>query len=374
MLESTIWKGLVHLLWFGLLQGLSLIVELLHLFTRSSYDKDLEILLLRRQLAILQRHNQRVIRPSRDNRFVLILLTNQFKLIKHTTLKQLRDVISVVQPETVLRWHRELVRRKWTQKRSSSGGRPSIKPEIERLILRFVRENDWGYGKIVGELGKLGHRVSEQTIANILKRHDIPPLPERQTSLSWQHLMTHYRDQLLACDFFTIETLFLQTIYVFFFIEIGTRRIHFAGCTHQPTQAWVTQQARQFIWTLDEDNTSMRFLIRDCDDKFSASFDAVFKSQHINIVQTPFRAPKANAFAERWVRSVRQECLDKLIVINQAHLRRVMHEYVDYYNTQRPHQGISQKTPIPFTSQLDGRIQCKEVLGGIIHAYYRDAG
>lgn len=229
MVESALWRGFIHLFWYALLQVIVLIFDVLHLSTRSAYDKDLEILILRRQLAILQRYNQRVVRPDRDDKVILAFLTNQFKQIKQMTTKQLHDVIFIVQRETILRWHRDRVRRKWAQKQSSSGGRPPIKSEIEQLILRFVRENDWGYGKIVGELRKLGHQVSDQTIANILKRHGIPLLPERKTSLSWQHLMTHYKDQLLACDFFTVETLFLQTLYVFFFIEIGTRRVHFNG-------------------------------------------------------------------------------------------------------------------------------------------------
>lgn len=371
MIESALWRGFNHLLWYALLQIINLIFDVLHLSTRSAYDKDLEILILRRQFAILQRHNQSVVRPDRNDKFILAFLTKQFKYI---TTKQLRDVISIVQPETVLRWHRDLVRRKWTQNRSSSGGRPPIQTEIEQTILRFVRENDWGYGKVVGELRKLGYQVSEQTIANILKRHGIPPLPERKTSLSWQHLMTHYKDQLLACDFFTVETLFLQTLYIFFFIEIGTRRVHFAGCTAHPTQDWVTQQARQLTWILNDENTQMRFLIRDRDAKFSSSFDAIFQSENIDVIQTPFQAPKANAFAERGVRSIRNECLDKIIIINQIHLRHVMLEYIDYYNTQRPHQGISQKTPIPLPSQTDGIIRYKNVLGGVIHSYYRKAG
>ena len=168
--------------WYALLQVIVLIFDVLQLSARSAYDKDLEILILRRQLAILQRHNKRVVRPDRDDKVILAFLTKQFKHIKQMTTKQLRDVIIIVQPETVLHWHRNLVRRKWAQKHSSSGGRPPVKPEIEQLILRFVRENDWGYGKIVGELRKLGHQVSDQTIANILKRHGIPPLPERKTS------------------------------------------------------------------------------------------------------------------------------------------------------------------------------------------------
>lgn len=187
--------------------------------------------------------------------------------------------------------------------------------------------------------------------------------------------MTHYKEQLLACDFFTIETLFLQTIYVLFFIEIGTRRIHFAGCTTQPNQLWVTQQARQLMWKLDEQETNIRFLIHDRDTKFTQSFDAVFQAEGIDIIRTPIRAPNANAYAERWVRTVREECFDKLIIINQAHLKQVMREYVTYYNTARPHQGIQQRTPIPLPKPNNhGRVRCRDVLGGLIHDYYRDVG
>jgi hypothetical protein len=150
-----------------------------------------------------------------------------------------------------------------------------------------------------GELLKLDIDISEETIANILERHGIPPAPERGRSPSWRHLMTHYKEQLLACDFSTVETLFLQTIYVFFFIEVGTRRVHFAGCTTNPNGAWVTQQARQVMWELEDRKPGMRFLIHDRDTKFTQAFDAVFRSEGIDIVLTPYRAPKANAFAER---------------------------------------------------------------------------
>jgi putative transposase len=305
----------------------------------------------------------------------LAVIGAKLKAVSGRSIKQLRDVIRIVQPETVLRWHRELVRRKWTQPSKNTGGRPRTQLEIERLVVRFARENvDWGYGKIQGELLKLDIDLSEETIANILERHGIPPAPERDTSPSWRHLMTHYKEQLLACDFFTIETLFLQTIYVFFFIEVGTRRIHFAGCTPNPSGAWVTQQARQMVWDLEQHEPAIRFLIRDNDTKFTVAFDTVFRSEGIDIIRTPYRAPNANAFAERWVRTVREECLNKLLIINQAHLRRVMQEFVAYHNTARPHQGIDQQIPVPHTAPVgSGPVRCRNVLGGIIHAYYREA-
>jgi putative transposase len=242
-------------------------------------------------------------------------------------------------------------------------------------VVRLARENDWGYERREGELLKLGYTISHETVGNILRRHNIPPAPERDTSPSWHHLMTHYKDQLLVCDFFTVETLFLQTLYVLVFIEIGSRRVHFAGCTAHPDNAWITQQARQLMWELEDREPGIRFLIRDNDKKFTQAFDTVFRSEGIDVIPTPYRAPNANAFVERWIRSVREECLDKLLIINQTHLRRVMREYIEFFNTARPHQGIDQQIPTPKTiHETTGPVRCRTVLGGIIRDYYRDAG
>jgi putative transposase len=212
-------------------------------------------------------------------------------------------------------------------------------------------------------------------VANILDRHGIPPAPERGSSPSWRQLMSHYKEQILACDFFTIETLFLKTLYVLFFIDLGTRRVYFAGCTEHPTKAWVTQQARQMVWQLEDRDLPLRFLIHDRDTKFTDSFDTVFRSEKLKIIRTPYRAPNANAFAERWVRTVREECLDKLIIINQQHLRQVMLEYTSYYNSSRPHQGLEQRIPVSQCEpEVDsGPVICHDVLGGIIHDYQRAA-
>jgi putative transposase len=240
----------------------------------------------------------------------------------------------------------------------------------------MAQENPrWGYKRISGELLKLGYRIDPITVRNTLRRHRIPPAPQRaDRGLSWRRFLNHYRYQLLACDFFTVETLRLHTIYVLFFIEIGTRRVHIAGCTAHPSSAWVTQQARQITWELRGRARPVRFLIHDRDTKFSPTFDAVFQSEQIDIVRTPFRTPNANAFAERWVRTVRRECLDPLLVLNEAHLRRVLTEYVTFYNERRPHQGLEQRAPIPKPSVAAAKsVRSRPILGGIVYDYYDSA-
>jgi putative transposase len=265
----------------------------------------------------------------------LVVLAVRLKATTGRAIKELREVIWIVKPKTVFGWHRELERRKWTYRQRNYGGRPRTDRDIERLVMRLARENGWGNERIEGELLKLGYEISDETVANILRRHGIPPLPGRETSPSWRHLMTHCQDQLLACDFFTIDTLFVRTLYVLIFIEIGRLRVHFAGCTAHPDNAWITQQARQVMWELDEREPASHFLIRDNDKEFSHAFDTVFRSAGIKVIPTPCRAPNANAYAERWIRSVREAWLDKVLIINQAHLRRVMREYT--FSIQRAH-------------------------------------
>jgi putative transposase len=359
--------------WFWVWQVVSTLIKLVRLGRRSESDKDLEILLLRRQLAIYERKQTQVPHLSRGEKLTLVVLATKLKARTGRTIKAMGDVIRIVKPATLFQWHRELVRRKWTY-RHRNAGRPRTDKAIEQLVLRLARENGWGYERIEGELLKLGYTISHETVGNILRRHNIPPAPERETSPSWRHLMTHYKNQLLACDFFTVETLFLQTIYGLIFIEIGSRRVHFAGCTAHPDNAWVNQQARQVMWELEDRELPMRFLIHDNDASFTQAFDTVFRAEGIDVIHTPFRTPNANAFAERWIRSVREECLDKVLIINQAHLRRVLREYSEFFNTARPHQGLDQQIPNPKIShETSGPVRCRHGLGGILHDYYRDA-
>jgi len=324
------------MIWFMVLQVISTLVELVRLGRKSESEKDLEILLLRRQLTIFERKQNQPVRLSRSEKVTLVALSTKLKTQTGRTIKAMGEVIRIVKPATLFCWHNQLVRWKWTYRNQNRGRRPRTDQEIEQLVVRLARENDWGFERIEGELLKLGYTISHETVGNILRRHGIPPAPERDSSPSWRHLMTHYKDQLLACDFFTVETLFLQTLYVLVFVENGSRRVHFAGCTAHPNNAWVTQQARQVMWELEDRDPSIRFLIRDNDKKLTTAFDTVFRSQGIDVIPTPYRAPNANAHAERWIRSVREECLDKLLIINQAHLRRVMREYIEFFNTAPP--------------------------------------
>ncbi len=239
-----------------------------------------------------------------------------------------------------------------------------------------------GLCRIQGELLKLGYSIGRSTVRDILKRNRIPPSTQRsKNSSSWRTFLGHYAGQMLACDFFTVETIRLQTLYMLFFIEVGTRRVRLAGCTPHPTSEWVTQQARNLAWDLwntqhiRDGKLPIRFLIHDRNAKFASSFGTVFVSGGVETILTPYLAPNANAYAERWVRTVREECLDHLLIISEKHLRRVLAKYIDYYNHRRAHQGISQQIPVRLAEEpvsLSAPICRRDVLGGIIHDYYHD--
>jgi putative transposase len=278
-----------------------------------------------------------------------------------------------VTPQTLLRWHRELVRRKWAQPRGKPG-RPAVDPEVRELVLRLARENPrWGYPRIAGELLKLGRRVSASTVRRLLLAAGLEPAPRREGP-NWRDFLRQQAASMLACDFFTFETISLRRFYVLFFIEIESRRVHLAGCTANPTGAWVTQQARNLSFTGVFER--MRFLIHDRDSKFTASFEEIFRSEGIRIIHTPIRAPQANAYAERFVRSVRAECLDWLLILGRRHLERVLRAYTMHYNRERPHRGLALQPPERVNAAdppTAGKIERRDRLGGLIHEYYRAA-
>ena len=359
------WSVVAQLFWLGL--------DVLSVLRQSEREKAVEVLLLRQQLRLLERKQGRPPRISRWEKLTLAVLAARLK-----GRNRLNEVMVLFKPDTVLKWHRELVRRKWTfQQRKQRAGHADLAPELEALIVQMALDNPrLGYKKLVGELRKVGYRVGRSTVRDVLKRHNIRPAPERRRNgSSWRTFLNSHKAELLATDFFTVETVWLQTVYVLFFIELNTRQVHLAGCTTHPNTVWVAQQARQLIWELhDSAQPSKRFLIHDRDTKFTASFDAVFVSEGFEIVLTPPQAPNANAFAERWVRSVREECLDQLLIFSERSLQRVLSEYTNYYNRARPHQGLKQQTPIPYPPCLSrGAIRHRPVLGGLIRDYYREA-
>jgi putative transposase len=280
----------------------------------------------------------------------------------------------VVTPTTMLRWHRRLVTRRWTY--PGRRGRPPVGAEIRALVLRLARENPrWGYKRIAGELNGLGRTISATTVRKLLRQAGLPPAGER-AGLPWREFLRAQAQSMIAADFFTVETVWLRRLYVLFFIELGTRRVHLAGCTENPSGAWVTQQARQLAWTLCERSEPVRFLIHDRDSKFTHDFDSVFRCDGVEIIRTPIRAPRANAVAERFVRTVRAECLDWLLIFGGRHLQHVLRVFVDHYNRHRPHRALNLTPPDPARPTLrlataprtDG-IRRQNRLGGLIHEY-----
>src|SRR3954451_22043583 len=254
--------------------------------------------------------------------------------------------IFLVTPATLLRWHRELVARRWTYP-ATGRGRQGLGPEVVDLVVRMARENPrWGYVRIAGECRKLGVRVSATSVRRVLRRHRLKPAP-RRSGPSWTAFLRAQAAGMLACDFFTVETVGLTRLYVLFVVELDRRRVYLAGITAHPTGEWVAQEARNLLMDLDEQAHRLRFLIRDRDAKFSAAFDAVFAAAGIQTIRIPPRAPKANAYAERWVRTVRTECLDWTLIWNRHHLQRVLTRYLEHYNTGRPHRGIDLDLPMP---------------------------
>jgi transposase InsO family protein len=236
----------------------------------------------------------------------------------------------------------------------------------------LAKENPrWGYRRIQGELRKLGVRVSATAIRSLLRRQCLAPAPRREGP-SWREFLTSQASGILACDFFTVESVWLRTLYVLFFIELSSRRVHLAGVSAHPRSAWVTQQARNLA--IEGHLSQIRFLIRDCDAKFSRPFDEVFRTEGVRVIRTPIRSPKANAFAERFVKTVRRECLDHLLISGERHGRRVLREYLRHYNEERPHRGLALETPEPGEPRSrDGAVVCVDRLGGLIHECHRSA-
>jgi putative transposase len=336
---------------------------------RSCEFKELEIVVLRHELAVLRRQ---VARPRLDERD-RVFLAAAGRLLGRASRSSF-----FVRPDTLLGWHRQLVRRRWTYVGRRRPGRPALCEETRALVLRLARENPrWGYQRIVGELAGVGVVVSATTVAKILRQAGVPPAGAR-AQLNWREFLRAHAASVIACDFFTVDTLWLGRLYVLFFLELSSRRVHLAGCTANPDGRWIVQQARQLAWSLPKHETPLRFLIHDRDSKFSRAFDDVFRSEAVEIIRTPFRAPQANAF-RRTLGRHRPPRLPRLAPhrLPQTTRARPTRVYVDHYNTHRPHRAHALKPPIPRPRSVSlnrpDQLHRRDRLGGLIHEYARAA-
>jgi putative transposase len=270
--------------------------------------------------------------------------------------KALADVAAAVKPDTLLHWYRELIAKKFDgSKFRKSLGRPHVAEEIERLVVRIARENpDWGYDRIAGAMANLGHKIADETVGNILRRHDIPPAPKRKQTTSWKDFIRAHMAVMVGTDFFTVEVLTLKglkTYYVLLFIHLESRRICLAGVTRHPDQEWMEQMARNVTMEGTGFLANSRYLLHDRDSKYCASFCQLIEAEKVKYLALPPKSPNLNAFAERWVRSVKEECLAKLILFGERSLKRALYQYEIHYHQERNHQGKNNVLLFPSRTQ-----------------------
>jgi transposase InsO family protein len=341
----------------------------LTVLSRGQASKDVELLALRHENAVLRRQVGRV-RYQPADRLWLAALS---RLVSR---RRWGEVFPVT-PATLLAWHRRLVARKWDYASRRRPGRPSTAAAIRKLVIRIATENPaWGHRRVQGELVRLGHQIAASTVWQILNDAGINPAP-RRTGPTWQQFLTAQARGILAADFVHVDTVLLRRIYALVVIEHSTRRAHLAGVTAHPDGAWTTQAARNFLMDLGQRAASVKFLIRDRAGQFTASFDDVFTAEGIRIVASPPQAPKANAICERMIGTLRREVLDRLLIVNEQHLHRVLTEYLPHYNTARPHRSLARLTPAQAgtcppepVNLAEQRIGRKQVLSGLTHEYY----
>jgi transposase len=339
----------------------------LRLSRRKETWKTAEILILRHQLAVLQRHQPRRPKLNWADRALLATLLS---LIPKTR----RGVWLLVTPDTILRWHRDIVRRRHAARSMrAKTGRPATRRSIKALVLRLARENPgWGYRRIHGELAGLGVKVAASTVWEILKASGTGPAP-RRTGPTWSQFLRSQAEAILACDFFTAALLDGTQAHVLTVIEHATRRIRILGVTLHPTGEWITQQARNLLMDLGKYTHRVKFMIRDRGSNFTAAFDAVLAEASIRTVLCNVRTPRMNAITERWIGGCRRELLDRALIWNQAHLRQVLREYEIHHNQHRPHRSLHAAAPLkplPEPVDLDHyRVRKQAHVAGLINQY-----
>ena len=336
---------------------------------RGEVSRNAELLVLRHENAVLRRQAGRV-RYQPGDRLWLAALS---RLIPRRRWSE----VFAVTPATLLAWHRRLIARKWDYSQRRSPGRPSTAAAIRTLVIRMATDNPgWGHRRVQGEFVKLGHPIAASTVWQILHDAGIGPAP-RRTGPTWKQFLTAQARGILAANFVHVDTVLLRRLYALIVIEHGTRRVHLAGITAHPDGAWTTQAARNVLMDLGQRAASVKFLIRDRAGQFTSSFDAVFTAEGIRILASPPQAPKANAICERIIGTLRRELLDRLLIVNEQHLRRVLTEYQQHYNAARPHRSLGQLTPAQADTRppepidlADHRVRRKQVLSGLTHEYY----
>src|SRR3954467_10160294 len=341
----------LRLLYLLFLQVLRLVL----LIGRPSATKDIELLVLRHEVAVLRRTNPRP-RLNWADRAVFAALIQR--------LPRALRCHRLVTPDTILPWHRRLVCQRWTYPHRT--GRPPIDDVLAALVVRMARENpSWGYLRLQGELLKLGHHIGASTIRRILQRHRIPPTPLRHTDTSWGQFLRTQATSMLAVDFFHVDcALTLRRLYVLFALEVGDRYLHVLGVTAHPDGPWTTQQARNLLMDLGDHAARFRFLVRDRAGQFTASFDAVLADAGIEVVKIPPGCPRSNCFAERLVLTVRTEVTDRMLIFGESHLCEVLAKYAAHYNTARPHRALRLRPPrptSPVSEPIHGRIRRRPI-------------
>ena len=336
-------------------------------------------LLLRNEYLVAE---NRILRDQVNGR--LLLSDSEKKTlaeIGHRLGRQaLEDVANAAKPDTILGWYRKLVAQKFDgSKARRKVGRPQVDCCVEQLIVRMARENlSWGYDRIAGALANLGHHVSDQTVGNILRRHGIPPAPTRKRTTTWAAFIRTHLSVLAGTDFFSVEVFTLRglvTYYVLFFIHLETRRVNIAGITVHPDERWMQQIARNVTMEGVGALQGYRYLLHDRDTKYTRSFRAIIEAGHVKTLMLPARSPNLNAHAERWVKSVKEECLSQLILFGERSLRRALTEYLAHFHAERHHQGKGNVLLFPQRIRIsgDGPVQCRERIGGLLRYYHREA-